>query len=355
VVAGLVAAAALVLTPDAETRFVRLLLEGHTAPFEAALALWAMERHLAGRHRLAFLLAAALGLLRPEVWPILAVYGAWLGWRSPRERMLVAVTGVVLLVAWVGGDLWGSGDPFHGAELAQVATGGPVDQLRQVLNRTWDLVPVPVWLAAGVALVDGWRRRRHDVQAVAAMAAVWWGIVLAMCVVLDYAALSRFLLPAAACLCVLAGAGVAVLVDTARRGSTAVRVGLAGCALVALVALVPRGASVVDSFDEARGRAELEDALDAAIADAGGADVVASCRPIGIENFAFANPMLPAAAWKLDVPLASVVELAADQASGTAVTQRGSAADGVLAEGPAAMLAESAHWRVYRLPGPCDR
>ena len=37
--------------------------------------LWAIERHLDGRRRDAFLLGFAAALLRPEVWPFIALYG----------------------------------------------------------------------------------------------------------------------------------------------------------------------------------------------------------------------------------------------------------------------------------------
>ena len=75
----------LVLTPDAEVRFLRVVLEGHTAALTAALAVWAIECHLAGRRRLALFLLFLLALDRPEAWPFLAVY-AWWSWREDRDR-----------------------------------------------------------------------------------------------------------------------------------------------------------------------------------------------------------------------------------------------------------------------------
>ena len=47
-VAGVLAAALLVLTPDTGPRFVRLVLEGHSAPVTAGLAAWAAERLCSG-------------------------------------------------------------------------------------------------------------------------------------------------------------------------------------------------------------------------------------------------------------------------------------------------------------------
>ena len=51
---------------------------GNSEGLLVALCLWALERHLDGRRRDAFLLGFAAGLLRPEVWPFLALYGLWL-------------------------------------------------------------------------------------------------------------------------------------------------------------------------------------------------------------------------------------------------------------------------------------
>ena len=40
--------------------------------------LWAIERHLDGRRRDAFLFGVGAALLRPEVWPFIALYGLYL-------------------------------------------------------------------------------------------------------------------------------------------------------------------------------------------------------------------------------------------------------------------------------------
>ena len=82
-VAGVLAAAALVLIPDGEARLFRLLAEAHTGPLEAALSLWWIELHLEDRTAAAFGAGVALALLRPEAWPFLLVYGVWL-WQRPR-------------------------------------------------------------------------------------------------------------------------------------------------------------------------------------------------------------------------------------------------------------------------------
>ena len=149
--AGGLAAGLLLLTPDAEARYLRLVAEGHSAPITAALVLWAWDRHLAGHHRTALVLGALLGLDRPEAWPFLGLYMAWLWWRQPGARPLVVGVAVALPVLWFGADWWGSGQALHGAEVAQV-DAQDTDRLPTGLRRAAESVPLVVWAAA--------RRRR---------------------------------------------------------------------------------------------------------------------------------------------------------------------------------------------------
>src|SRR6478609_10030260 len=73
-VAGVIAAASLILADE----FIRNFFRGNSEGILVALCLWAIERHLDGRRRDAFLLGLAAALLRPEVWPFIALYGLFL-------------------------------------------------------------------------------------------------------------------------------------------------------------------------------------------------------------------------------------------------------------------------------------
>ena len=63
------------------------MFRGTSEPMLVGLSLWAVDRHLAGRYRLAFVLGVAASLIRPESWPFIFLYGIWLyrrrarGWR----------------------------------------------------------------------------------------------------------------------------------------------------------------------------------------------------------------------------------------------------------------------------------
>src|SRR6476646_695330 len=109
--AGVIAAAGLLLAD----RFISLSARGSTEGLQVALVLWAVERHLDGRRRDAFLLGLAAGLLRPEMWPFIGLYGLWLiaGERhegtSWRTTALVVGGFVALGVLWFIPEYVGSG------------------------------------------------------------------------------------------------------------------------------------------------------------------------------------------------------------------------------------------------------
>ena len=65
--AGIVAAGGLFLADE----FIRNFARGNSEGLLVGLCLWAVERHLDGRRRDAFLFGVAAGLLRPELWPFL--------------------------------------------------------------------------------------------------------------------------------------------------------------------------------------------------------------------------------------------------------------------------------------------
>ncbi len=297
--AGAIAVVALVLTPDPEPRLLRTVLEGHTAPVAAALAVWAIERFLAGSPRTALVLGSALALLRPEAWPLLVVGSVWLWRREPGTRPITVAALVVVPVCWFGADWWGSGDPLHGAAAAQVAAGDAPERWRAAITAVAEMAVVPVWAGAVVAVVVAVHRRRSAPVVLAAGVAVWCATVVVMSMGLGYAAISRFLLPAAAALCVLAGVGAVEAV----RVTTPV-VGRAAAVGALVVAAAPflfvRAAGVDEVLLEVDARAALAEDLAGAIDRAGGRDAVLGCGAVNVDG---SSLLRPAHAWHLDVPL----------------------------------------------------
>src|SRR5919199_3360465 len=109
--AGAAAAAAYAIAPWT----IRNAALGNSEGLLVALALGAVDRHLAGRPRHAFLFAVGAGLLRPETWPFLGFYGAWLFWRDPGARKLVAIGFAALPALWLFAGVWGSGGLLRAA------------------------------------------------------------------------------------------------------------------------------------------------------------------------------------------------------------------------------------------------
>ncbi|MDQ2649701.1 MAG: hypothetical protein M3Z03_09105 [Actinomycetota bacterium] len=342
-VAGVVAALLLFLTPDAGPRYVRLVLEGHSAPVTAGLAAWAAERHLAGRPVTAFLVLTVLGLDRPEAWPFLAVYGLWLARSSPGCWRLVATCGAVTSLLWFGGDWWGSGSPLHGAGAAQVVVDEP-DRLGDALTRARKVVVLPVWVAAAVALLDGWRRRALELPGLIVAAAAWVALVIAMAGVLGYAALARFLLPAAALLCACAAAvvvlGLRRLPD--RRVQVAAAIGLV---LLCVPSVADRAGNVGTQLDEvaSRGRADRE--LAELIDDVGGPTAMRSCGGLSIDTRDVPRPAL---AWRAGVALGDVVTTPATPTGLMVVRTGGRAERRILAAvSDLAPVGQAGRWSAY--------
>ncbi len=118
--AGAVAALGLLAT----TGFLRGVAGGSSEGILIALLLLALDRHLDGRRGQAFGLGVAASLLRPEVWPFLAVYAVWLWRRDPGSRMPVAAGLTFVPVLWLAPELWGSGDLLRSSERALVPNPG---------------------------------------------------------------------------------------------------------------------------------------------------------------------------------------------------------------------------------------
>jgi hypothetical protein len=350
--AGVVAAGLLLLTPDGGPRFLRLVVEGHSAAASATLTLWAIDRHLAGRHTPALLLATAVALERPECWPFLLAYAAWL-WRAdlaPR-RLIVAALAVVP-VLWFGGDWWGSGDPWHGADAAQVVDEGTAARLGLVAERVAKVVVFPAWLAAAAGVASAHRRGERSLVTLGEAVLAWSALVGGMSVLLGYAALSRFLLPAAAVLCVLAGVGVVRVVGSARAGTA--RFALAGLVVLASVpAVAVRAGSLTTVADGVESRDHLEHELDLALERAGGPDAVLACGRLAVSQ---SDVPRVAMAWKLDVPL-HAVERRLPDGPGVVFVRAGRREDARLTEraatgGDVTEMARSTEWAVFAVACP---
>ena len=250
-VAGVAAALAFGFTLDV----VRELAHGYAEPMAAALLFAAIESHLDGREGRAFGLGTVAALVRPEVWPLVLIYGAVRLWR-PGRRLLVILGAAAVPALWLIPDWIGSGDPFHGNHVAHISTpGGPSHTWPALGNLVRVVGPATLTLAAA-AIALAIRRRDRVTLALGAWALLWGGaLVIAM--LLGYSASERYLFLPATLLCIVAGVGAAEVVASfwTPRGRLA-----GGLVLLALAMpfLVVRGAELVREFRGAEARAELQ-------------------------------------------------------------------------------------------------
>jgi hypothetical protein len=349
-VAGVVAAVLLLVAPDGDPRFPRLVLEGHTAPITAALALWAVERHLVGRRATAFWLGVLLALDRPEAWPFLAVYALCLWRRDPELRRTVAAGLSIVPLLWFGADWWGSGSPLHGARSARVAARDDA-RTTDALIRVADVVAVPAWVFAGFGVIEARHRGERRLLVIALLALSWFALVVVMSALFGYAALTRFLLPGAALVCVLAGVGFVRAFEavTTRGGRAALA---AVVILVALPFVVVRAVGVGEVFDDMRTRHRVVNELDDVVERAGGRDALVECGPVAIDDPGVARRAL---AWKLDAPVGAIGRRIRDHRGVVFLTVGGSVERRWDRPARAELLASSRTWAVYgsgcRRPG----
>src|SRR3954468_13485840 len=284
-VAGLIAAGSLILADE----FIRNFFRGNSEGILVALCLWAIERHLDGRRRDAFLLGLGAALLRPEVWPFIALYGLYLiaaDWhrenKLPGKTTALVLGGVfALIVLWFLPEYLGSGDFFRAAARARKpnpdSAAFAAHPFLEVFNRSASLLMAPVYVGAVLALLQ----RRHPLQlGLAAVATVLMVAVAAM-TELGFAGNLRYVALPAALVCVLAGAGWVELVRGTRRYGRAAAAALTVALLVMAVPFVAHRVHQLDlDVQDVNEQADLYGSVPEAIAAGGGREKLAACGTV---------------------------------------------------------------------------
>jgi hypothetical protein len=241
---------------------------GNSEGWLAAAVLWAVVAHLAGRRRAALALGVAAGLLRPEVWPFLGLYGLWL-WREG-DRVAPALGLAAIAVGWLLPDALGTEGLFAAGSTARKTASEGSAQLADVpfLASLWDVVAQLGAVAApfAVAALVPWRRAGPVLRALA-LAGAAYVLIVAASAQGGFAGNPRYLVPAVALFCVLAGAGVV------RLGRAAP---VAAAALAIALALIQAG-HIGRDLDSIAWRASQRENLDVAIGRAGGLAVLERC------------------------------------------------------------------------------
>ncbi len=220
------------------------MLSAQSDPMIVALCLAAIDCHLSGRPRWAFVCGALASLGRPEVWLFLGLYSIW-AWRAvPSMRWLIVAGIVVLALLWFGIPALTSRSPFLGGlERARLrASAAQRPRVRHHRPLPGQLNPTVVELIALLAVALAVIRRDRVTLGLAAGACAWVIVEIAFSLH-GWPGLARYMFEPAAVVIVLAGAGVGWVLASAGRASRAA--GWAGVALVVVIvgALVPPAVS----------------------------------------------------------------------------------------------------------------
>ncbi|HEX8158415.1 MAG TPA: hypothetical protein VF526_13610 [Solirubrobacteraceae bacterium] len=286
------AAISLALLADPVTMWARQAAGGMSEPLLVALVLGAVRADIGGRPRLALCLGALAALLRPEVWPLLAIYGAR-RWRTDSVgRPLLVALAVAVPVLWVAPDLLASGDALRAAARAQRGNGGAL----HVLARAVALPLVAAWPLAIVALAG---RDRLLLSLGAGVLA--WILTVAAMAELGFAGLPRFMAPAAAVAGVLGGVGFARLLAWPSMPRAARALALAALTL-SLPGLGDRVSELPAALRTTARIGQSHDRL-RTLADAVGRDALLRCGRLATSDVLVRT----AVAWRLEVRLSDVV------------------------------------------------
>jgi len=311
VFAGICAIAAMLL----QSEFAKATMLGNSEGLLVASVLFAFDRALDDDRRSALLLAAAAGLLRPEIWPFLGLYGLYLLWRHRELWPWVIGVGVVVPLLWLVPEYIGSGNFFRAADRAQDLKYVPwspalaPDPTGRILDMTELMLPADVWRLAAVGCIFSlWALfRRNFAPAIFCLMPVAWVAIVARMTESGYAGNPRYLLLGTALFCVVAAAGLGSVLAFAWLLAARVDARLGP---VAFVALILAGIAYSSTAGDLDGRVERWSTLDGYLRDeskhrtalpkaielAGGRDRVLACGEITTNNF-----QVPMLAWYLDV------------------------------------------------------
>jgi hypothetical protein len=313
---GVAAAVPYALTPWT----VRNGMMANSEGLLVALTLAAVERHLDGRMRAAFLFALGAALLRPEAWPFVGLYGLWLLWREPTVRALVVAGFAALPVLWLLPELWGSGDLLRAMHRAQKPRGNSPafadDPVRAVLDQfdlmltppvRWGLMAMVVALVAGAVFRRLPARRDLAVVGMLIVGAGLWVAEVALMTSDGFSGNIRYLIMPAALVCLVAGIGVGWLARAVLgryvAGTTVLAVALA--AVIGVKFAEPARETLRADIDAVMFQARMSDQVAGLVARAGGPARVRACGDIYTGPF-----QVPLVAWNMRLHTTQVSSLA---------------------------------------------
>lgn len=340
------AALSLLLLRDDVTPWLRQGAAGMSDPPLVALVLGAVAAALHGRWRLALGLAGAAALVRPEVWPLLAVYGAWRWREDPRSRPLLVALAVGLPALWFVPDLLASGTASAGGRArGREGAGSGLPASLEVLGRAAIMPLFAAWPLAILAATRGSRRDR-TLAVLGAGVLGWIAVVVAMSAA-GFPGLPRFMAPAVAVAGVLAGVGLARLLASLRRPVARTLLGLGVLVLLTQVALraVELHGDITSSARIARSHERVR-----VLAREIGSEPLLRCGRLAVSDVLVRTEL----AWELGVGLAQVVSFGEPSARSGAFVVGPRATPLVVAfmRAHGTLLGARDEWRVYSIDCP---
>jgi hypothetical protein len=305
-VAAIIAATSLV---SVHLFSVYLMPFGMSEPMLVAFLLWAVDRHLAGRHTAAVVLLVGASLLRVEPWPFLLGDALLTYHRRQVRPAVLAASLLIVPVAWFLPEWWGSGHPLRAGNGSAVP-GGPSLQAHPglaVVTGTVDDLLAWVWIGAALGLAWAIRARDRLMLGMAAAGAVWLGIVAVLTQAGVSSGVSRYLIGTHAVLCLLAGVGWVRAAQLVRDLLAATpRVARFAPAVLVVVLAVPslityRG-WLRDGAREVRHQEAVYEAANEAVSAAGGPAAAKGCA-----KYVWTRPYRESqVAWLMHVHLSEV-------------------------------------------------
>jgi hypothetical protein len=334
--AATVAAASLVNSPS----FITDNALGYSEGLMTALVLIAVDRHLDGARRQAFVIGFFAALDRPELWLLWGPYGLYLWWTDRGAWKLVVGLVGLTFVGWFVFSLWGSGSLFGAITRAlhprsNSAAFAKCPFCTEFVHHAWPRVMFRVkavgLIALAVAAFGLWRARRRWwrtspmtagtwarllLLAVGAVGWLWW-IGVSLETQLGFSGNDRYLVLGTALVAISGGVGwgwaaaaLAGLIRrlrpaaALRRARTLTATSVTGTAVALAVGIaVPPwiGPSVID-LPATHGalvyQAHLRQDLNIAIGELGGSKRVLGCGTVMAEGF-----QVPMVAWDLGVKI----------------------------------------------------
>jgi hypothetical protein len=295
-VGAAVAAGSVALTADSFTPPLRQFTGGLSEPLLVALVLGAVWAALDERPGWVLGLGTAAALLRPEVWPFLALWAFYATRGRLRLRTTAIVVAVLVPLAWFVPDIVGAGNPLEGGETAHGGGIEPLDGLA-VLGRALAAPLAAAWIGLAFLIC----RERDDLDPplkILLAGAAAWILLVAVMAIAGFAGLPRFLAPATAVIAILGGIGLARTAATgALREIVAIALVIALAGFAWRAAQVPRDVEVVE-----RQTASIDHLFD--LVDTTGPEQLLECQDRVRMTHVREQTAL---AWKLEEPIAKVL------------------------------------------------